>query len=507
MTNAGGMNPLGLKEALEQICAARGWTAKVAAVFGDDVTSTAASLPTKPFPGESRNRTDKPASANVYFGARGIVEALRNGADVVVTGRVVDSALVLGPLVASFGWSWTDYDRLAAGSVVGHVLECGCQTTGGNFTDWRKTKSWLNVGYPVAICSADGTAVVTKNHGTGGLVSTQTVTEQLMYEIGDTANYLLPDVTVDFRGVFVEQVGPDQVRVAGAKGRAPTAQYKMCVTEPCGFSLTALLMVPGHECREKALAVGNAILGNGNAALAKLGLSPITEYQIDVVGGRGTDAFDECVLRIALAHEQPRALQIAGLEVPAAALAMAPGLAGVGATGRAAPSKRMRHFSLLIDKSALAGRHQVQVGAGPVIVVDDTSPSYADPLIVQPSSIPSVPLSGSSTSVPLWKLAYGRSGDKGDTANVGIAARDPSLYPLLLQQLTATAVQQYLQKMGLPSSKVERFELPKLFAVNFLIHDVLGGGGGSSLALDKQGKTYAQRLLFMKIQADQKAKL
>lgn len=417
VTNAGGMNPLGLKTALEQVAQTRGWRCKVAAVFGDDVTTELSSFPSlRMFPGEEKQDAEKLASANIYFGARGIAEALRRGADVVVTGRVVDSALVLGPLAAHFGWSWTQHQLLAAGSVVGHILECGCQTTGGNFTDWRKTPSWQNVGFPVALCRADGTAVITKvcvcvcvrafvcflhisvlffsffcfvqNPGTGGMVTTQTVTEQLLYEIGDPANYLLPDVTVDFTGVQLLQDGVDRVLVSGAKGRAPTSSFKVCVTKSSGYSLTALLLVPGHECRDKARAVGEAIVANGNAGLAKLGISPITEYQIDVIGGRGKGEFDECVLRIALAHEQPRALQVAGLEIPAAALAMAPGLSGVGTTGRSAPSRRMNQFSMLVEKSDAAGRHKLQVGSDPLVVIDDSCPVYLPPVAPVRSKAP-----------------------------------------------------------------------------------------------------------------------
>jgi hypothetical protein len=539
VTNAGGMNPLGLKAALEQVAQTRGWRCKVAAVFGDDVTLELSSFPSlRVFPGEEQQNAEKLASANIYFGARGIAEALRRGADVVVTGRVVDSALVLGPLAAHFGWSWTQHQLLAAGSVIGHILECGCQTTGGNFTDWRKTPSWQNVGFPVALCRADGTAVITKvcacvrvracfcflflfffaclvfvflllffvqNPGTGGMVTIETVTEQLMYEIGDPANYLLPDVTVDFTGVQLLQDGVDRVLVSGAKGRAPTSSFKVCVTKSSGYSLTALLLVPGHECRDKARAVGEAIVANGNAGLAKLGISPITEYQIDVIGGRGKGEFDECVLRIALAHEQPRALQVAGLEIPAAALAMAPGLSGVGTTGRSAPSRRMNQFSMLVEKTDAAGRHKVQVGSDPLVVIDDFCPVYLPP--VAPVRSQSSASSGGNAFAPLWTIAYGRSGDKGNSANIGIAARDSSLFAVVLQQVTADAVQRHFKEMGLTSSRVERFELPNLNAVNFLIHDVLGGGGGSSLLLDKQGKTFAQRLLSMNVRVEKKANL
>ncbi len=503
VTNAGGMNPLGLKEAVEKVAAAKGWKVRVAAVFGDDVTARMEELSSRllPFPGEEElpGGRSGASSANVYFGARGIAAALRAGANVVVTGRVVDSALVLGPLVASFGWGWDQWTLLARGSVVGHILECGCQTTGGNYTDWRETPSWVNVGFPVAHCSSDGSAVITKNPGTGGLVTVKSVTEQLLYEIGDPRCYVLPDVVVDFTTVTVSQEDPDRVRISGATGRPATPHYKVCLTRPMGYVVSALLLVPGSECRDKAAAVAVAVLDNANAALARLGMQPIEQFHHDVIGGHRAEGYDECVLRMVFAHSQLKALQIAGLEVAPAALAMAPGLCGVGQTGRTAPSRRMAHYSLLLPKTALAASHTVAIASEDPFAVDDLA--HIQPLaVLPPPPSSSAPLRHAAGAVvPLWRAAYGRSGDKGDAANIGVVARSPQLFCELQGQVTAEAVTRHLQSLGLAPARVDRHELPLLGAFNFVVHGVLGGGGGSSLLLDKQGKTFAQKLLAMQV--------
>jgi hypothetical protein len=254
VTNAGGVNPRACLERMEKIAADAGVSLRIAIVEGDEVMDRLDELSAQgelitgaPFPDK-----DKVVTANAYLGAGPIARALAMGADVVITGRCVDSALTLGILVHEFGWSETDYDKLSQGSLAGHVIECGAQATGGLFTDWREVPDWANIGYPIIECTADGAFTVTKPEGSGGLVTPAVVAEQILYEVGDPQGYMLPDVVCDFTEVKLEQTGPDRVRVTGSKGYPPTGQYKVCVTWADGFRAMGFMAVVGREAAQKA---------------------------------------------------------------------------------------------------------------------------------------------------------------------------------------------------------------------------------------------------------------
>ena len=227
-----------------------GLSLKVGVVLGDDLLPQIETLTSRLEPMEAG--AEKPArfmSANAYLGAAPIAAALKAGADIVITGRCVDSALCLGPLLHEFGWELRDFDRLAGGSLAGHIIECGAQASGGLFTDWRDVPDWDNIGYPVAEISADGSFIVTKPKGTGGLVSFGTVAEQLVYEIGDPACYMLPDVTCDFSAVKIEEIGEHRVRVSNARGRPPSDRYKVSATYLDGFRAVAHMTIGGIDAR------------------------------------------------------------------------------------------------------------------------------------------------------------------------------------------------------------------------------------------------------------------
>lgn len=504
ISNAGGVNPRACRKALEAVFEELELPLKVALVEGDDV------LPLRSQLGHIEDLdTQAPAppfmlTMNAYLGAGPIQAALDAGADIVLTGRIVDSALVLGPLMYHFGWSAEDYHKLAQGSLAGHLIECGAQSTGGNFTDWHLVKDFHNMGFPIVECYDNGDFILTKPEGTGGLVSRGTVGEQLLYEIGDPRAYLLPDVTCDFTQVTLEEVGTNRVKVTGARGLPPTNHYKVSATYPDGYRLTATFLLGGMQAVQKAQAVATAILTKVNAQLNTMGLGELAETHVELLGTEATygphgrcEHSREVVVKIAARHPQEAALKFMAREIAQAATGMAPGITGI-VGGRPRPFPRIRLFSTLIHKSLVS--MQVDV-AGETITVpapmgEDTLPDL--PEYKAPAPMPT------ETNVPLVALAYGRSGDKGNNANIGIMARKPEYYPYLYQALTEERVKAWLEHLlDDENSTVKRWQLPGIHGLNFLLTGALGGGGIASLRIDPQGKAFAQQLLEIPIPVSQ----
>jgi hypothetical protein len=499
VSNAGGVNPGGCREALARAAEAEGLSLKIAAVTGDDLLPQVEAM-REAGVREMFSGTPLPerlASANAYLGAFPIAAALDAGADIVVTGRCVDSAVVLGPLIQAFGWSETDYDRLAQGSLAGHIIECGTQCTGGNYTDWRSVPGWDNMGFPIADCAPDGSFVVEKPAGTGGLIVPSTVGEQVVYEIGDPRNYLLPDVSCDFSRIRLEAVGENQVRVSGARGRPPTDQCKVSATYADGFRATAQFMIGGIEAPAKAQRTGEALLARCRRLFAERGLGDFTETSIEALGAEATYGpharaqTREVIVRIAARHPDKNALEIFSREMAPMALASAPAITGFSG-GRPKVTPVIRLFSLLWPKARIPV--SVEVDGQPI-----TCPqmSGAEPQALAPEETPAPPpadaLAGGTRSVPLVRLAWGRSGDKGDSANIGILARRPEYLPWIRAALTEEAVAQWFAHLA--QGPVHRYEWPGLDGLNFLLERALGGGGIASLRIDPQGKAYAQMLL------------
>lgn len=499
VTNAGGVNPQACRDALEAIFAEQGVKLKVAVVSGDDLSALAdnyrAAGTTEMFSGAAM--PERLASVNAYLGAFPIARALAAGADVVITGRVVDSAVVLGPLIHEFGWKQTDYDLLSAGSLAGHVVECGVQATGGIFTDWRLVAgNWDDMGFPVAECAADGSFIVTKPEGTGGLVSTATVAEQIVYEVGDPRRYVLPDVTADWSTVRLEQVGPDRVKVSGAAGAAPTDSYKVSATYADGYRAQVSMMISGRHANERAEATANAILKRSERLMVAAGFEGFSDTSVEVLGtesGYGAQSTAgrtrEVVLKIAVRHPNKDALAIFGREIYPAATAMAQSITGF-AGGRPEPQPVIRLFSFLAPKSGISVSYEIDGAAHGVApyLPNEPAPDLA-PEIAGETPAASAPLA----TVPLLALAHGRSGDKGDIGNIGVLARDPRFLPWIRRSATASAVADYFAHYV--QGKVERFEWPGLDGLNFMLHEGLGGGGIASLRHDPQGKALAQILM------------
>lgn len=486
ITNAGGINPRAAADLIKQADS----SVRVAVVSGDDILGNEAAMRHATLSGD-------PMSANVYLGARPIAAALAAGADIVITGRVADSALFLGPLIHEFGWRSDQYDLLSAGSLVGHLLECGPQSTGGLLTDWADTRSWANPGYPIAEVAEDGSVEITAPERSDALVDERTVSEQLLYEIGDPSGYLLPDVTCDWSEVRVAKVGPNRVAVSGARGFAPPPTLKACAQIEDGWRAQTLLFIGGRNAVEKAERVGRDLLERGRSMLRAAGLTDFRATDIEVLGSEQSYGVNaragparEVILKIAVHHDDRDAVARFVREVPSIGLGGPPGVAG-GGTGLPRPSPLLRLECFSVDRDAVSARIEIdgaeapfseQVGSG------DGPPSKMTPI---------EGYDGPTVSVPLVVVAHGRSGDKGADVNVGVRARHPDFFPVIVRELTVERVSEYLAH--LEASEVKRYELPGIQALNFLLVGGLGSGGTASLRFDPQGKAVAQQLLDMAI--------
>ena len=499
VSNGGGVNPKACGEALGKQLQALGIDLKVAVIEGDDLSARdhefrAAGVR------EMFNGASMPPqflSVNAYLGAQPIAAALDAGADIVITGRVVDSAVTLGPLVHEFGWSWTDWDKMATGSLAGHVIECGTQATGGLFTDWERVPGWDDMGFPIVECEGSGTGfILTKAANTGGLVIPASVAEQVIYEIGDPAAYLLPDVTCDFRNVTLEQDGDHRVRVSGARGRPAPSSYKVSATYGEGWRLFTTLMIGGNNAARKAGRVGEAILQRTRRMFTERGWGDYTETSVEVMGAESTYGphartadSREVILKIAAKHPSRDALELLAREIAPSATAMAQGITGFAA-GRPSPSPVVRLFSFLTDRSQVKASVTLE---GLVLRFEETFTPVAA-IATATTPVPARATSSADTcTVPLLRVAHGRSGDKGDMANIGIIARSDALYAVLQEKLTADTVRDYLAHVA--HGKVSRYSLPGFNALNFTLENALGGGGVASLRYDPQGKALAQMLL------------
>ena len=501
ISNAGGVNPEACGDALRAVISEAGLDLKVVVITGDDLLNDLDRLEamntSEMFSGDAFPPKEKIASANAYIGAFPIAAALAAGADIVVTGRCVDSAVTLGACIHEFGWEAGDLDKLAAGSAVGHLIECGPQATGGNFTDWEQVADSLHeVGYPIAEVWEDGTADIYKPANTGGLVNRGTVAEQLLYEIGDPAAYMLPDVICDFTQIQLEQVAADRVRMTHARGRGVPETYKTSMTWADGWRAGSTFWYVGRRAADKARIFADEAVTRTRRKLKAMDAADFDEVAIDIFGEENfwgnhaaVSESREVALKVACKHQDARAVGLLLREMTGCALGAPAGMAFF-AGARAKPSPVIRLFSVLVDKSALSIK----------LVDSDGETDFAPPATtadVLPADIGPIPeaVSGENLiEVPLETLAWGRSGDKGDKANIGIIARKAEYLPWIAKVLTTDYVaDRFSHFMTAPG--IDRFYMPGLPALNFLLHNALGGGGIASLRNDPQAKAYAQVLL------------
>lgn len=504
ISNAGGINPLACGKALEKVCQKHGIKMNIAVVTGDDLIEKVDEL-----------RDELPSniqSMNAYLGAGPIARALDLGADIVITGRCVDSAVTLAPLIHEFKWDMGDYNLMAAGSAAGHIIECGAQGTGGIFTDWELVHRWENIGFPIIECESDGRFVVTKPPKTGGLITKSVIAEQICYEIGDPKNYMLPDVICNFANVQLDQVSmgeEPQVSVSNVYGKQPSNMYKVSATYHDGYRATAVSPVVGPNAATKGRKVADSIILRCQHLFKSIGFKDFKRINIEMLGNEDNYGkyknntgipSREIVSWIAVEHDQKEALEIFAREIAPAGTGMAPGLTTiVGGRPTISPIFKLHSFEYPKDKVNINihmnGQH-VETYKEPVKNEKFVESSNSN----QENTRTSLRLNGKCTFL-LGALAYTRSGDKGNNANIGVVCRNPAFYPILKEKLTVDVVQKYFQHFFKDpiKCKVLRYELPGIHAFNFVLEDVLGGGGIASLRSDPQGKGYGQMLLDLKI--------
>ena len=502
ISNAGGINLISCKNAVLEEAKKVGIELNIAIVEGDNLINQENMLRALPV---KELETDKSlpegiVSINAYLGADGVKQALEQGADMVITGRCVDSAVVLGPLMYEFDWKYNEYDKLAAGSLAGHIIECGAQCTGGNFTDWHFVNNFDNMGFPIVEVESDGSFIVTKPEGTGGIISFGTVAEQFLYEIGDPQNYLLPDVTCDFTNVNIKEIGSDQVSVSGARGKPPSNTYKVSSTYLHGYRITIAAIICGINASKKAQVVADAIIKKTKRIFSDNGLEDYLDTNISIIGtettyGKNRNNPDprEVLLRIVATHKQKDALILLSREIAQASTGMTPGFVNM-LGGRPSVSPSIRLFSFLLPKDQI--NTTVYINDKQYEVENFTSKLNHINSTAKVSSSSDI-LDITDTEVALIKLAYARSGDKGDHANIGVIARKAEYLPYIRNALSKQTVAKYFAHIL--KGDVDRWDIPGINALNFLLKNSLGGGGMASLNVDPQGKGYAQQLLDIMI--------
>ncbi|SCY54269.1 acyclic terpene utilization AtuA family protein [Desulfoluna spongiiphila] len=491
VANAGGLNPKGLCAALEKMAAALGLSPIIACIEGDDLMPNLAGLQKG---GEAFCHLDRdtplseggvfPITANAYLGGWGITEALSQGADIVIGGRLADAALVSGPSAWHFGWKRDDWDALAGAVAAGHVIECGTQATGGNYSHFEEVPSWTKVGFPLAVMDQDGSSVITKHEGTGGLVSVGTVTAQLLYEIESPA-YLNPDVTARFDTLHVAEDGKNRVRLSGCKGTSPPATAKVCINTIGGYRNTISVLLTGLDPDEKARIVEEMLFDgpDGRDGFASV------ETQLLRCAHTCPRCMEEAMNLLRITVRDPDEKKVGRAftaKVVELALSSIPGFNLTAPPAPAVPETI--HWPALIHKGNLCEAVHIK---GTTFLVDPVEGSGAGAL---PPDTPGdkTPAAGATVTLPMGHLFATRSGDKGGNANLGVWAKTPEAFHFLQEALTPTRLKELLPDLA--PFAVDRWSLPNLNAVNFYIRGLLGDGVAASSRIDAQAKTLGEYL-------------
>jgi hypothetical protein len=493
VTNAGGLNPKGMAEALEKMAEDMGLSCTVAYIDGDDLVPRLKDLQEKGVAFENidtgaalRETRYQPATANAYLGGWGIKHALDEGADIVIAPRVTDAAVVLGPAAWKFNWKRDDFDALAGAVAAGHLIECGAQVCGGNYAFFQEVPSFHNVGYPIAEIEQDGSFTITKHEGTGGLVSEGTVTAQLLYEINSPA-YKNPDVIAHFDTLTIQQVGPDRVRVSGCRGTNPPPQHKVCMNILGGYRNSMELVLTGLDIEEKAEIFTDVLfkLVGGKGAFDDVSIDLIRTDKPDAQ--RTEEAFAS--LRISVKSSDPKlAGRIFSAKIIELALATFPGFTGRTAPGAGGPY--IIHWPALIDSQYITEKVHLRGKSTDII---PTSQLQLAQIHYQKPPSKRVPSPGGETmQIALGRVFGTRSGDKGGAANIGLWAKTDAAYAWAHENLTTNKLKELMPDIA--PYRVERFELENIRSLNFMIYGILGEGVAANDRIDGQAKAMGEYL-------------
>lgn len=507
IVNAGGMNPLGCAQEICRRLQGSGNELTIAVVEGDNLLDDINEL--YPDKASFENMEDRRSyaeikeqvqSANAYLGVAPLVKALESGAEVIIAGRVTDTSISIAPMVFEFGWKLDDWDKLASGLIAGHMMECGAQSTGGNFTDWKKVERWENFGYPITEVYPDGSFVLTKHPDTGGLVSVDTAKEQLLYEMGDPKNYISPDVVVDFTTIQLKDVGANRVKVFGVKGRPSTPFLKVSMAYNDGYKAKGSVIISGGEALEKARKFEEIFWNRLPVHFEKKNTEYVGYNSTHLDLTESTTA-NEVLLRFSVYDPDKDKIIQFGESIAPVILSGPPGVAVTG--GRPRAQSVMTYWPTLVPKSEvksvvkllnLDGRVEKEWEIDSVFGFEATDFLVDSPKqVAQESGEKQEPEKQSFITVRFKDICLARSGDKGDMVNIGVIARSEPIYTFLKKHVTA----EYIKTMfsSLCKGAVTRFELDNLQSLNFLLAESLDGGGTKSLMIDAQGKTFAAAFL------------
>ena len=500
VTNAGGLNPVSMATKVEEIVEELGLNLKVAYIDGDDLIPRLDELNEK---GELLKNIEKdiplsgyekkPVTANAYFGAWGIKEALDKGADVVVCPRVTDAAVVIGPAAWKYNWSRDNYDALAGALAAGHIIECGAQATGGNYSFFQEVPSFSKMGYPIAEIFEDGSFTITKHPDTGGLVSVGTVTAQLLYEIGTPA-YMNPDVVSHFDTLKITQEADNRVHVSGCRGSSAPKTHKVCINLAGGFRNGTEILLTGLDIEEKAKLVTDSIFENvgGKEQFDKV---DIQLHRTDKENPESNEQA-QASLRISVMSQNPDLVgRLFSAKIVELGLANLPGWTGRG--GSVPSGHYIEYWPALVDSKYITEKVHFE---GETVDVVPTSQMDLEEIYYQKEPYENkLPEIKNTKKINFGRLFGTRSGDKGGCANLGVWAKTPESYAFLYDFLTVDRLKELLPDVS--QYEVDRHELPNILSLNFYIHDILQDGVSSSTRLDGQAKSLGEYMRAKEIDA------